>query len=299
MNQKEIIMRLSTSTNIMDRLNGVQNHVTIEECIKACAKAGYKVLDMNFCDMSNEGMPLTFDDWEEWLDEIIVLSKELGIEFSQSHSAFYNVCDKNTGDIPWREELVRRAIVGSAKIGVKWVVLHAGTVYDSVGYSREKSLHCNLEYFSSHLQLAKKHDIGLAIENSVDNFRNGIRQYCGDVDELIELVDSFNDNSVGICWDFGHGNLMRVNQVEALKRMGKRLCATHVADNLGEHDDHTAPFFGEIDWITIMKTLKEIGYNYDFTYEAHNYTGRVPLPLREPLLKHTVEIGEYLLSFAK
>lgn len=291
-------MRLSTSTNIMDRYGKIQNSITLEECIKSCAKAGYKVLDINFCDMSNEGMPLTFDDWEEWVDSIGELAAELGIEFSQSHSAFYNVCDMSIEDRPWREELCRRAIIGSAKLGVKWVVFHAGTVYDN-GFSLEKSKQSNLEYFKPHLELAKKLGIGIAIENLYDDPRDNRRRYSGTVEELIDIVDSFNDSSVGICWDFGHGNLMGIDQNEALRKIGNRLVATHVADNSGEKDDHVAPFYGEIDWVPLIKTLKEIDYKYDFTYEIHNFTGRIPIELRKTVLKHSVEIGEYLLSFVK
>ncbi len=292
------MMRLSTSTNIMDRYQNIQNSITLEECIKACAKAGYKVLDINFCDMSNEGMPLTFDNWEEWVDSIGELGSKLGIEFSQSHSAFYNVCDMTIEDRPWREELARRAIIGSAKLGVKWVVFHAGTVYDN-GFSAEKSKKSNLEYFAPHIELAKKVGTGIAIENLFELPVERKRRYTGTVEELIDIVDSINDSSVGICWDFGHGNLMGIDQNKALRQIGKRLAATHVADNSGKRDDHVAPFYGKIDWAPLMKTLKEIKYQYDFTYEIHNFTNRMPIELRETALKHSVEIGEYLLSLAK
>ncbi len=291
-------MRLSTSTNIMDRYCKEQNHVTIEECIKACAQAGYRVLDMNFCDMSNEGMPLTKPDWEKWVESIVELKETLGIEFSQSHSAFYNVCAENISDREWREELSRRAIIGSGKLGVKWVVFHAGTVFDN-GYQAKKSKEKNREYFLPHIELAKKVGTGIAIENLFDEREHIIRRYSGTTEELVELVDSFDDSSVGICWDFGHGNLMGIDQAEALKMIGKRLVATHVADNHGINDDHLAPFYGKIDWFTMMKTLKEIEYQYDFTYEIHNYTDRMPLAIRNSALKHSVEIGEYLLSLAK
>ncbi|WP_105615446.1 sugar phosphate isomerase/epimerase family protein [Vallitalea okinawensis] len=291
-------MRLSTSTNIMDRYCTVQNNVKIEDCIKSCAKAGYKVLDINLCDMSTEGMPLTLDNWEEWVDSIGELAATLGIEFSQSHSTFYNVSDKGIENRPWREELVRRAIIGSARLGVRWVVLHAGTVYNN-GFSAEKSKQSNLEYFAPHLDLAKKLGTGIALENLFDNPERNGRKYCGTVEELIDIVDSFNDQSVGVCWDFGHGNLMGVDQNKALMKIGRRLVATHVADNFGFRDDHLAPFYGKIDWIPLMKTLKEINYQYDFTFEIHNFTDRIPVELRDTVLRHSVEIGEYLLSFAK
>ncbi|HML49686.1 MAG TPA: sugar phosphate isomerase/epimerase, partial [Clostridia bacterium] len=83
-------MRLSTSTNIMDRYNRVQGVVSMEACIRACHAAGYRVLDMNFCDMSNPGMPLAQENWQEWTEGVRALAEELGMVFSQSHSHFFN-----------------------------------------------------------------------------------------------------------------------------------------------------------------------------------------------------------------
>src|SRR5690554_277718 len=127
-------MRLSTSTNIMDRYNKVQSHVSMEDCIRRCAKAGYRVLDMNFHDMSNPGMPMTKDNWEEWTEGIRELADSLGLVFSQSHSYFYNFCNPNISGIEDREELVMRSLKGSSILGIDWVVMHAGT-YRQEGYS--------------------------------------------------------------------------------------------------------------------------------------------------------------------
>ncbi len=288
-------MRLSTSTNIMDRLNGVQNNVSLEDCITMCAKAGYKVLDINFCDMSNEGMPLTKDNWEQWVYSIGELAAKLGIEFSQSHSAFYNVIDRGITDIPWREELSRRAIIGSGMLGVKHVVFHAGTVPNQP-FNREENKKLNIEYFKPHVELANKVRTGIAIENLFSH-KNEIA-YTADVNDLIDLVDTINDKCVGICWDFGHGNLVEADQVESLRKVGKRLVATHVADNFGRNDNHILPFHGAINWAKIMPVLKEIDYKYDFTYEIHNYTNKIPLCARESALKLSYEVGIHLISLA-
>ncbi len=291
-------MRLSTSTNIMDRYLKVQNKVTPEECIKACAKAGYKVLDMNFCDMGNPGMPLTFDNWQEWVHSIKALGDELGLEFSQTHSVFYDIGDKTLDGIAWRDELVRRSIIASGIIGAKWVVLHPGSI-ESNGMSPEQSIKANVEYFTPYVKLAKENGVGIALENLPDFARQNGRRFGGTVAEIIDLVDAFNDDAVGVCWDFGHANIMGCNQAEALRAIGNRLVAVHVQDNYGVNDDHLAPFYGTIDWPVIMKTLKEINYKYDFTYEIHNFTDRVPLELRDICLEYSVKIGEYLISLAK
>ena len=291
-------MRLSTSTNIMDRYNNVQNTVSMEECVVKCAEAGYEVLDMNFCDMSNAGMPLAKDNWQEWVESIGSLAAEHGIEFSQSHTDFYNVISDKVENVEWREELVRRAIIGSGMLGVKWVVFHAGN-YIGPWYSAEISREKNIKYFKPHIELAKANGTGIAIENMVEGIGRNARRYTATTGELIDLVDTINDPSVGICWDFGHAHLNGIDQAEALRRIGSRLVATHVADNHGDKDDHVMPYLGSIDWEPLMKVLKEIDYKYDFTYEIHNYLGRVPLELRETGLKYSYEVGMYLLSLAE
>jgi len=291
------IMRLSTSTNIMDRVNKVQGIISPEDCLIKCAKAGYKVMDMNFHDMSNKGMPVAQDNWEEWVDKMGELGAKLGLEFSQSHSHFYNVCLDNLEDREWREELVRRSIIGSGKLGVKWMVLHAGTD-NTMGYSAETSKRRNLEYFKPHIEFAKKHNVGIAIENLFDP--NALmRKYTATTEELIDLVDTLNDPMVGICWDFGHANLVGIDQNISLRKIGKRLKATHISDNNGVKDEHLLPFYGNIEWDPIMQTLVDIDYEYDFTFEITPFVDKIPAYMRDILLQHTVEVGNHLLSLAK
>ena len=48
-----------------------------------------------------------------------------------------------------------------------------------------------------------------------------------------------------------------------------------------------------------MKTLKEIDYQGDFTFEITPFLDRVPPVIRQKALEHTVEVGNYLISLAK
>lgn len=289
-------MRLSTSTNILDYVPDRKNGVSVEECLSRCSKAGYKVMDMNFCDHSNKGGHLTEKDWEAWVNSIAAAAKENNIEFSQSHTLFYNVCESGEAEKITNEGLVKRAIIGSGMLGVKWIVMHAGTV-TYPGYSHKDSIKKNHEYFLPHIELAKKYNCGIAIENMPDYDRNH-RQFTACADELLELVDSFNDKAVGVCWDFGHAHLTGDDQAISLRRVGKRLKATHIADNHGGFDEHLAPFYGNIKWEPLMKVLTEIEYSGDFTFEIHNFVRPLPDGLRDKMLIHTADIGRYLISKA-
>ncbi len=284
-------MRLSTSTNIMDMVPEPSGSVGLEECLTRCAAAGFQVFDLNLCDQGLPGRYLASDDWEEETRRLKELAQTLGIQFSQSHLEFYNVCDQNAERREWREELVRRGIIASGRLGVKWAVYHAGSVYDHLDYSYAKSREANLEYVKPHLELAARAGIGLAVENVPDKEK---RRFSGSAEELIDLVDTVNQKNFGICWDFDHAHLAGIDQPYWLRRIGSRLKAVHIADNNGEWDEHLAPFYGTIDWTAMMRTLKQIGYQNDLTYEIHNMTRRLPDKLREVQLKHLIEIGQYL-----
>lgn len=290
-------MRLSTSTNIMHRVGEQAGAISIGECLRRCAQAGYRVMDINFVDQCREGRPLRANDWEAWVDRVGETAARYGLTFSQSHAWFYNVCDTTRPDRAEYEEWVRRSIVASGRLGVRWVVMHAGTVNRDY-YSPVESKRRNLAYFAPFVELARKSGCGIAIENMAD-FGGFRRRYTASPEELVDLVDTIHDPAVGICWDFGHGNLCRLDQAASLRLIGSRLKATHVADNHGSEDEHLAPFMGTVPWPELMRTLHEIGYTGDFTYEIHKFTWNVPEPLRDAMLAYTVRLGEYLVGLSE
>ena len=49
--------------------------------------------------------------------------------------------------------------------------------------------------------------------------------------------------------------------------MGKRIVCTHIHDNYYKKDLHLPPFMGEANWELLMKTLKEVGYQGNLTFE--------------------------------
>ena len=289
-------MRLSTSTNIMEDAEKVFDVISLEECVVSLKEAGYKYIDINLAGQGRPGMPLTQDDWLEWAQRVREFADKLGVEFKQSHAYFYNQSDFSRPDRDWREELVRRSIIASGILGVEWMVMHPANMRDEVWYDPEAALRFNVEYHLPYVELAKKHNVGIAIENMLE--RGKMRRFSAHPDELIALVDEINDPSVGICWDFGHANVTGVNQPEALRRIGSWLKATHVADNHGEQDEHLPPFYGTVDWRGVMKALKDIGYAGDFAFEIQFFTDVLPgdLKLRHNLLKFTYDLGSYLLA---
>ncbi|NMB47055.1 MAG: sugar phosphate isomerase/epimerase [Firmicutes bacterium] len=291
-------MRLSTSTCIHEKiLWGEEVYYTCEESITACVKAGYEILDMNFATYSRGSLPMTQPDWTDWVKRQKELADSHDVKFSQAHAHFYDWRRVPEGEKDWNEELITRSIIGAGLVGAQWLVIHPGSVDDGIWYSHRKSLRENIEAFQRYADLAAKHDVNIAIENMIESRES--RSYASSTEELLELLDILDDPIFGICWDFGHAHIAGIDQCEALRAIGQHLKALHVADNRGEKDDHIAPYFGTIVWEPILRTLKEIEYTGDFTYEIHNFTNGLPNGMHDQAIRFTYELGMFMLDLAK
>lgn len=298
-------MELSTSTCIFPaHRQGGRN--SLIESIDMCYECGFRHIDLNFCSASNKksGSELLGDDWETKIDEIGNHAAKLGVVFTQSHAPF----DSNLyrTDIPpltdeyreWYDESVKRSIIASARLGVKWVVTHAQTATTDAEMSREYNLKINREFYSPYLELAKKVGTGIAVENMAEFHPAKTKhRFTATVEEQIAIIDDFADPDIQGAWDFGHAQLVYKDQVPALRKLGHRLKATHVQENCGNNDDHYVPFVrGTTPWEELMPLLKEIDYPGDFTYEIHGIMGKVPDELRIELGKFCYKVGLYLIG---
>lgn len=269
----------------------------MQDSMRLCAAAGYQVMDFNFYDCTTFRLPFVQMNWESWIWEIHALQKKLGLEFSQGHSHFFNFCDDRLSERDYHEKMVYRSVDCAAILHIPWLVIHAGTAFDSprlVSDSAKK----NMEALKPIVAYAAEKGVGIAIENLWDLNISPKRRYTTTAEELVELVDAFESEHVGICWDFEHADMMQQNQSAALWLIGNRLKATHVSEQAGIHFDHLLPFSTNTDWHTLLPILNEIGYHGDLTYEIHRYTAHIPDALVPVALEYSVLAGKYLLSLA-
>ncbi|HBG02169.1 MAG TPA: hypothetical protein DDW87_11440, partial [Firmicutes bacterium] len=165
-----VYVRLSTSTCIHESvLWGSELHYSCADSIRACAKAGYQVLDMNFHSYSKANRPMTQPGWEGWIKDLKELSDSLALEWHQGHAYFYDWHGRSKDGHEYHDELIRRSIVGAGTLGVKWLVIHPGNVRDDTWYSHKKSLQANLETYRRYGELAARNGVGIAIENMIEN----------------------------------------------------------------------------------------------------------------------------------
>lgn len=292
------LMNLSTSTNLCAFSAGRERYPLVF-CIQECAKAGFDYLDLNFCEAMNPKSRMRDDDWETYVDELAETGKRCGVVFPQSHLPYYDIFGTSDPDkVKTMEELIRRSIIASSRLGVKWTVTHPGTVY-SAGQDMSVSLERNLEYYARHVDTAKEHGIGIALENDFE-YKSAPYQhiYCANVYEQVTLIDSFNDpQHVGACYDFGHANLVGGFHRQNLNILGKRVKAIHVQDNQGLADDHFLPFHGNTDWKEAMSALADIDYEGDMTFEIQEWGRFYPKELKCMMAEYAAKIGYILISY--
>ncbi len=297
-------MRLATSTCLFPAHRG-GGQTPIPESIALCARAGFRVIDLNFCFASNKNNPSPFcsDEWEKFVEEIGEAGAKYGVTFNQSHAPFDSYVRRadrkwSDEDRAWYFESVRRAIVASGRLGAKWVVTHGQTDILDDEMSFEQNLRTNVEFYSTLLEWAKQNGTGIAVENMAEFDSNKTKhRFTAIVEEQIAVIDAMNDADLKGCWDFGHATLVYRDQTVPLRKLGHRLVATHIQECDGKKDDHFLPFVrGNTPWEKIMPLLKEINYEGDFTYEIHGFTGNVPDALRPSAARFAFEVGTHLVS---
>lgn len=289
-------MSYPVSTSVHFRFD--ENYqVPLEKEIERIIRCGFRFLDFNFLDWnSDRRSPFTGEHWESWITGCGETAAKNGAVFNQAHAPCHDGMRYDGMTDADFFELQVRAIKGCAMLGIPWMVYHP--IYtDSPDWMR-----INHEIFDPLAEVSRKYGVGMALENTWISRQN---VPLWRTENLIALADSFADPIVGICWDVGHCNMTAgrddlkeyTDQYRELTKVGKRLKALHIHDNSGCRDDHIAPFDGNIDWDSVMRALRDIGYEHSFTYEAHNAVRRIPEGLVDERIAYLHRLGETMVRW--
>lgn len=243
------------------------NEQFANEC-RCAAEAGFRHIAVNYTEILGK----TEDEWKRITEDIQAILEQNGLSCVQSHPHYYYPF-ASSEDVDERMEFdIRQSIISSAAVGADYCVIHPKTSVTS-GYRPSVSLEDNKKWFSALLDCAVKHGTKIAAENlPIFPSARCIRPlFSSNPDHLIDLVDFFRSDSIGVCWDFGHANLTRGEEDQAvmIEALGERIKCTHVHNNWGVRDDHAPPLYGNIDWSTAMSALAKSGYDGPLTLETH------------------------------
>ena len=284
-------MNISVNANYLRTQRSTNVKRTHFECLSMCAQAGFKILDYT---------PNIYgDDWETVIDDIMNATASAGVIIDQSHAPF-NFYSKRSPEFFF--ELLDRSVVAASRMGISKLVFHADEYHPTAEQPFDAKVGLQIVYDSlaPHVEKAIKGGVKVALENVFEDHykvgKNERSHFCGDIEELIAIIEKFNDDMVGCCWDFGHGKLCvgNENHCEVIKRLGSKIMCTHVHDNYYAKDLHLPPFMGDANWEELMQTLKEIGYKGDLTFEMvyGNLTNEGVMPF----MKNLYATGETLVK---
>ena len=257
-------MKISTQTSSAAKLVGE------EKTIELIAKAGFDAWDFSMFDMCRydwgkkilleNSHPLAGDNYLAFARKLKQVGLDNGIVCNQSHAPFPTACAAIRA-------YYKRAIECTAEAGGEICVIHP---------DNNKSAEENAEMYLELLPFAKDCGVKIATENMWnwdDEKDQSSFAACATGEDFVKHIDVINDDFFVACLDIGHAEMRgsgdgAANMIYAL---GNRLQALHIHDNDKWHDSHQIPLSMNIDFVPIVKALKDIAYSGYFTLEADYY----------------------------
>jgi sugar phosphate isomerase/epimerase len=205
-----------------------------------------------------------------------ILQKEIetaGMSFVDSHAPFGIYEDLNVPDPQFRGMMLDRLKVAlriATDFGIDSIAVHTGNTREVwKNYSLEQLHEAMLSSLEVLVPFAEKLGITIAIEN--------IWFPTNTVDKLLDAISKFPSPALGICYDSGHANLMKMDRgfaecnplsawenhlpvewdSEILEKLLPFVTTCHIHDNNGQRDEHLLPGKGNIDWQKEVALLKK------------------------------------------
>lgn len=252
---------------ISTEIDSIAKHFGEEKAVELVAKSGFDAWDFSMfemCEKKNgilvpKNHPTAQSDYLKFARRLKQIGLDNGIICNQGHAPF----PSSPKSIEW----LKRAIECLAEAGGEICIIHPM----NNGTPKE-----NAEMYFELLPFAKEHKIKIATENMWNwsaLLNHSTFAACATPESFNAHLDAVNDDNFVACLDIGHAEMKGSNTsaVEMIKALGSRLKALHIHDNDKYHDSHQIPFSMQIDFVPIVKALKEIGYDGYFTLEASYY----------------------------
>ncbi len=175
-------------------------------------------------------------------------------------------------------------------IGIKNAVLHCDRIRDKPDMPPEERIEENVKVLKRLTSHIEGRDINISLESI------NAPLLADTAELLIDIIHRAGDKNLSICHDTGHLNLCNVkDQEHFILTAGKYLKALHVADNDRTGDQHILPYGGgNVNFETVVRCLKEIGYDGLFNYEVPGERN-CPLEIRAYKLEYIKKCFDYMM----
>jgi len=174
-----------------------------------------------------------------------------GAYVHQTHLPYY----RYTRDVDYGE--VEKKLLECAEVsrimGAQILVAHIDEFdFKAEEYTPSRAIAFNRRLFDPVVDFAAKHNMRVAFENVFLDM--GMPRFGSDTEELLAFTDSFQTDTVGICWDFGHAKMQYPDTyVSEFDKAAEKMICTHLHDNYYGKDLHAIPFLGNTDFGALMK----------------------------------------------
>ncbi len=255
---------------ISTEIGSIAKKVGLKKAVELCGKAGFDAWDFSMFEMcrldriTKKPLPvqneLNGPDYVKAAKELKRIGESYGMVCNQSHAPF----PTNSPDVC---SFLKRSIECTAIAGGEICIIHPDNY---------KTAEENAPMFLELLPFAKQYGVKIATENMWlwDKEKNeSAFAACATAKDFVKHLDAINDEDFVACLDIGHAEMRGSGDgaVKMIRALGSRLKALHIHDNDRWHDSHQIPFSMEIDFVSVLKALKEVDYKGYFTLEADTY----------------------------
>lgn len=253
---------------------------SIEETITRIAKLGYHALEI-------QGTPENYDT-----KHVRRLLKDHGLKCWGSVTLMMeerNLLAKDESQRAASVHYVKDVITMVKELDGHMVSVVPSTVGKIIPDGRpEEEWNWAVESMKECYEFAEKAGVLLGIE-PINRFET---YFVNRGDQALALAEAVGPNC-GVCLDIFHMNLEEANYYDAIRRAKDRLIGFHVADN-----NRFAPGMGTLDWVKIVETLKEVGFDGALSVEFCAPLDRTPAnPYPNSIDNNPVDLSPEQLKF--
>jgi sugar phosphate isomerase/epimerase len=192
----------------------------------------------------------------EALGKVRKMLNAAGVEAYSYHPPFegeYDIAVLDPEKWARAVEMNRQQIRAAAAVGARYMILHpSGPVKPEDHAAHAKRIVAAVRDLVDTCEETK---VDLAMENLPPGYM------AAEIGELMDLVEAAGSTRVGVCFDTGHANVMKLRMSEALAQIGGRLFTIHWHDNDGSGDQHKPPGAGNIDWDDFYAGIDAMGWD--------------------------------------
>lgn len=235
--------------------------------------AGFEYADVGlFYHHDNDVWKLSDDELKEKMQAHAQELLQHGIQPWQTHAPMdaYNFSRPEDRYLHW--DCYLQAIKATAFMGAKYIVVHPITTGNrKMRPLADKEDGLNWEFYSYLKPTLIRYGVKCAVENVYP-----AGSFCSTAEKMVRFFEKINADCpydvFGACLDVGHAANYYQNPATMIRILGKRyLFATHIHDNNYVSDLHLFPGAGSLDWYSIGKALRDIGFEECFNYETSPY----------------------------